>query len=58
MSQSSLAAYLNQILALGLGDERLELGCCEGVNQTSLGNDEEKDLGASQDRQFVRLEMD
>lgn len=36
----SVQASLNQILALGLGDERLKLGCCEGIDQTSLGNDE------------------
>ena len=41
--------YLNQILAFGLCDERLELGCREGINQTSLGNDEEENLGAGQD---------
>jgi hypothetical protein len=48
-------AYLDQVLALGLGDQRLELGSGEGVDETSLGDDEQKDLGASEDRQFVGL---
>jgi hypothetical protein len=50
-------AYLDQILALGLGDERLKLGSCEGVDQTCLGDDEEENLSTSQDRQFVCLAM-
>ncbi len=32
--------YLNQVLALGLGDQRLELGGGEGVDQTSFRDDE------------------
>ena len=48
-------AYLDQVLALGLGHQRLELGGGEGVDETSLGHDEQKDLGASEDRQFVGL---
>ena len=49
--------YLNQILAFGLRDKWLKLGCREGVHQTRLRNDEEKDLSARQDRQFVCLMM-
>ena len=51
MSRVSIknSAYLNQILAFSLCDERLELGCREGVNQTGLGNNEEENLGAGQD---------
>ena len=48
-------SYLDQVLALGLGHQRLELGSGEGVDETSLGHDEQKDLGASEDRQFVGL---
>lgn len=47
--------YLDEVLALGLGDQRLELGGGEGVDQPRLGDDEQEDLRASQDRQFVRL---
>ena len=51
MSRVSMkvGAYLNQILAFGLCDEGLELGCREGVDQASLGDNEEKNLSASQD---------
>lgn len=49
------ATNLNQVLALGLGDERLELGCGEGVHQAGLGYDQQEDLGTSEDRQFVSL---
>lgn len=48
-------AYLDQVLALGLGHQRLELGSGEGVDETGLGDNEQKDLGASEDRQFVGL---
>ena len=48
-------AYLDQVLAFRLGDERLKLGRCEGVDQSSLRNNEEQDLGASENRQFVSL---
>lgn len=34
------SSYLNQVLSLGLGYERLQLGSCEGVDQTGLGNNE------------------
>ena len=52
------APYLDQILALSLGDQRLELGGREGVDQPRLGDDEEKDLRAGQDRQLVCLQRD
>lgn len=57
MSQVSIedGAYLNQVLALGLRDERLELGCCESVDQSRLGNDEEEDLSTGQDGQLIGL---
>ena len=31
-----VVAYLDEILALWLGDERLELWCREGVDETGL----------------------
>lgn len=49
-------AYLDQILALSLGDERLKLGRGEGVNQSRLRHDQQQNLGACQDGQFVRLQ--
>lgn len=51
-------AYLDQILALSLGDERLKLGRGEGVNQARLRHDQQQNLGACQDGQFVRLQME
>jgi hypothetical protein len=35
------ATYLDQVLALGLRDERLELRGCEGVDEACFGDDEE-----------------
>jgi hypothetical protein len=49
-------SYLDQVLALGLGHQRLELGGGEGVDETSLGHNEQKDLGASEDGQLVGLD--
>lgn len=40
--------YLDKILALSLGDEWLELRSGEGVDQASLGDNEQQDLGAGQ----------
>lgn len=48
-------AYLDQVLALGLGDERLQLGCGEGVDQASLGDYKEKYLSAGENGQLVSL---
>lgn len=47
--------HLDQILPLGLGDQRLQLGGGEGVDQPRLGDDEQEDLRARQDGQFVCL---
>lgn len=47
--------YLDQVLALGLGDEWLQLGGGEGVDETGLGDDQKEHLGASEDGQFVGL---
>ncbi len=47
--------YLNEVLALGLGDQWLELGGGEGVDETGLGDDEEEHLSAGEDGQLVCL---
>jgi hypothetical protein len=46
---------LNEIFAFGLGDKRLEFGGCECVDKTSLGDDEQEDLGASESGELVSL---
>jgi hypothetical protein len=51
-------AYLNQILALSLGDERLQLGGREGVDQARLRYNEQKNLSAGQDGQLVSMSLD
>lgn len=51
----SVITYLDQVFALGLGDQRLELGGGESVDETSLGDNKQKDLSAGKDRQFVGL---
>lgn len=47
--------YLNEVLSLGLGDKRLKLGGCEGVDETGLGDDEKENLSAGEDRELVCL---
>lgn len=49
------ATYLNQVLALSLGDQRLQLGSGESVDEAGLGDDQQEDLGPSEDRQLVGL---
>lgn len=49
------AAYLNEVLAIRLRDQRLQLWCCKGVDETCLGNDEEENLCSSENRQLVSL---
>lgn len=49
-SRLTRGAYLDQILALGLGNERLELGSGEGINKARLGDDQQQNLSACQDR--------
>lgn len=46
---------MDQILAFGLGDERLELGSRESVDKTGLRNDQQENLGSGEDRKFIRL---
>lgn len=53
--QSRVAAYLDEVLALGFRHQRLQLGRGEGVDETRLGHDEQQYLGAGQDRQLVGL---
>jgi hypothetical protein len=48
-------AYLDEVLALGLGHQRLQLGCGEGVDEARLRHDEQQHLGARQDRELVGL---
>lgn len=48
--------HLNQVLALGLGDEWLQFRRGESIDQASLGDDQEQNLGTSQDGEFICLE--
>jgi hypothetical protein len=50
-----IEAGLDEILALGLGDEGLELGGGEGVYETRLWYDEEQDLGTGEGGELVCL---
>lgn len=50
-----MTAYLDEVLAFGLGDEWLELGGGEGVDEASLGDDQQQHLGAGEDGQLVGL---
>lgn len=47
--------HLDQVLSFGFGDERLELRRSESVDETRLRDDEQKDLGTGENRQFVGL---
>lgn len=48
-------AHLDEVLALGFRDERLQLRGCECVDETRLRDDEQQHLRAGEDRQFVGL---
>ena len=48
-------AHLDEVLALWLGDQWLQLRCGEGVDEAGLGHDEEEHLSAGEDGQLVRL---
>ena len=48
-------AGLDEVLALGLRHERLELRSCERVHETCLRHDEEKDLCAREGGELIRL---
>lgn len=50
-----MSSYLNQILALSLRDERLELRCRERIHQSRFRHDKQQNLCPSQDRQFIGL---
>ena len=49
------APYLDEILAFGLGDERLELGGGKGVDETGFGDHEEQNLGSGEHGELVSL---
>lgn len=53
--QLGVTTYLNQILALGLGNERLELRRGEGIHEAGLRDDKQEDLGAGEYGQLVGL---
>ena len=48
-------ASLDQVLALRLRDERLQLGSGEGVDETGLADDEKQNLSSSECREFICL---
>ncbi len=47
-------AHLDEVLALGLSDEGLQLRGREGVDEARLRRDQEQDLGAREDRRARR----
>ena len=47
---------LDEVLSLGLGDERLQLRRGECVDKAGLGDDEKQDLCASEGGELVGLE--
>lgn len=48
-------SYLDQVLAFRFGDEGLEFGGGEGIDQSRFGDHKQEDLGAGKDGEFVRL---
>jgi hypothetical protein len=48
-------ACLNEVFPFGLGDEGLELGRGESVNESCLRDDQEEDLGAGERGKLVCL---
>lgn len=49
--------YLDQVLALSLGDQRLQLGGGESIDKAGLRHDQQQHLSASKNRQFIRLDL-
>ena len=45
-----VSAYLDEVLALSLGDERLKLRGGERIHKSSLRDNEQQDLRAGQNR--------
>jgi hypothetical protein len=50
-----IEACLDEVLALRLGDERLQFGGGKSVDQAGFRDDEEKDLCSGQSGKFVGL---
>lgn len=50
-----IEACLDEVLALRLGDERLQFSGCESVDQAGFRYDEKEDLCAGQSGKFVGL---
>ena len=57
LSMGSIETGLDEVLALRLGNERLELGSGEGIDKPSLRDDEQEDLRAGERRELVCLGM-
>lgn len=55
--EQCVPTHLNQILALWLGDERLELRSGEGVDEARLRHDKKQDLGAGEDGELIGLRV-
>lgn len=47
--------YLNQVLALSLGDQRLQFGSGESVDEAGLRDDQQENLSAGENRQLISL---
>lgn len=54
-NNSRVVAYLNQVLALRLCHEGLELRCSKGINETGFRNHKKQDLGACKNRKLISL---
>lgn len=52
----SVQACLDEVLAFWLRDEWLQFRGGEGVDETSLGHDQQQNLRSREGRQFVRLQ--
>lgn len=47
---------MDQVLALGFGDQRLEFGSRKSVDEASLRDNEKEDLSTGEDRELICLE--
>lgn len=50
-----IEACLDEVLSLRLGDERLQFGGCESIDQAGFRDDEKEDLCAGQSGKLVGL---
>lgn len=55
IASSRTVTHLDEVLAFRLGDQRLQLGCSEGVDKTGLRHHQQEHLSPREDGQLIGL---